>query len=123
MLAVRLVVWTSGGQIWAVFGVKFDEWRGKNAEKLMAEILDENVDILTSVKRLENACKAIKSDQIWSLFDRKSAFRSRFIGVLCCTLAVVAMRLVLGSSSGHFGVKFDDWRGKNSEKLMSRTAR
>ena len=60
-------------------GVEFDEWRGKNSEKLMAEILDENVDILTSVKRLENACKAIKSDQIWSFFDRKSAF---FVGVL-----------------------------------------
>ena len=105
------------------FGVKFDEWRGKNSEKLMAEILDENVDILTSVKRLENACKAIKSDQIWSFFDRKSAFRRRFIGVSFCTLAVVAMRLVLGSNSGHFWVQFDDWRGKNSEKLMSRTAR
>ena len=76
-------------------------WRGKNSEKWMGEILDENADILTSAKRLENACKAIKSDQIWSLFDRKSAFRRRFIGVLFCTLAVVAMRLVLGSNSGH----------------------
>ena len=76
------------------FGIKFDEWWGKNSEKLMAEILDENVDILTSVKRPDNACKAIKSDQIWSFFDRKSAFRRRFIGV--CTFAVVAMRLVLG---------------------------
>ena len=35
VLAVRLVVWTFGGQIWVVFGVKFDEWRGKNSEKLM----------------------------------------------------------------------------------------
>ena len=105
------------------FGVKFDEWRGKNSEKLMAEILDEHVDILTSVKRIENACKAIKSDQIWSFFGCKSAFRRRFILVLFCTLAVVAMRLVWGSNSGHFGVQFDHWRGKNSEKLMSRTAR
>ena len=105
------------------FGVKFDEWRGKNSEKLMAEILDENVDILTSAKQLENACNAIKSRQIRSFFDRKGVFRRRFIGVLFCTLAVVAMRLVLGSNSGHFGVQFDDWRGKNSEKLMSRTAR
>ena len=105
------------------FGVKFDEWRGKNVEKLMAEILNENADILTSAKRLENACKAIKSDQIWSFFDRKSAFRRRFIRVLFCTFVVVAMRLVLGSNTGHFGIQFDDWRGKNSEKLMSRTAR
>ena len=58
------------------FEVKFYEWRGKNSEKWMAEILDENVDILTSAKRLENACKAIRSRQIWSLFDRKDAFRS-----------------------------------------------
>ena len=49
------------------FGVKFDEWRGKNAEKLMAEILDENVDILTSAKRLENACKAVKLRQFGTL--------------------------------------------------------
>ena len=104
-------------------GVKFDEWRGKNTEKLMAEILDENADILTSAKRLENACKTIKSRHIWSFFDRRSAFRRRFIGVSFCTLAVVAMRLVLGSISAHFGVQFYDWRGKNSEKLMSRTAR
>ena len=105
------------------FGVKFDEWRGKNAEKLMAEILYENADILTSAKRLENACKTIKSRQILSFFDRKSALCRRFIGVSFCTLAVVAMRLVLGSNSAHFGVQFDDWRGQNSEKLMSRTAR
>ena len=105
------------------FGVKFDEWRGKNSEKLMGQILDENVDILTSVKRLENACKAIKSRQIWSLFDRMGAFRRRFIGMCFCTLAVVAMQLVLESNSGDFGVQFDHWRGKNSEKLMSRAAR
>ena len=42
---------------------------GQNAEKLMAEILDENADILTSAKRLENACKAIKSDQILMKFS------------------------------------------------------
>ena len=89
----------------------------------MAEILDENADILTSAKRLENACKTIKSREIWTLFDRKGAFRRRFVVVLFCTLAVVAMRLVLGSNSGHFGIQFDDWRGKNSEKLMSQTAR
>ena len=105
------------------FGVKFDDWRVKNSEKLMAEILDENVDILTSVKRLENACKAIKSDQIWSLFDRKSAFRRRFMGVFFCTLAVVAMRLIWWSNSAHFGVQIDDWRGRNRVFLMSRTAR
>ena len=51
-------------------GVKFDEWRGKNSEKLMAEILDENTDILTSAKRRENACKTIKSREIWNFFDR-----------------------------------------------------
>jgi hypothetical protein len=90
------------------FGIKFDELWGTNSEKLMAEILDENVDILTSAQRLENACKAIKSRQIGSLFDRKGAFRRRFIGVLFCTLAVVAMRLVWGSNSGHLGVQFDD---------------
>ena len=101
------------------FGDQILHRRGKNAEKLMAEILDENVDILTSVKRLENACKAIKSDQIWSFFDRRSAFRKRFIGVSFCTLAVVAMRLVWGSNSGDFGIQFDHWRSKNSEKLMS----
>ena len=95
----------------------------KMLKKLMAEILDENADILTSAKRLENACKTIKSRQIWSLFDRKSAFRRHFIGDCFCTLAVVAMRLVLGSNLGHFGVKFGHWRGKNSENLMSRTAR
>ena len=104
-------------------GVKFDEWRGKNSEKLMAEILDENADILTSAKRLENACKTIKSREIWSFFDRKIAFCSRFISVSFCTLAVVAMRLVLGSNSGHLGVIFDDWRGRNADLLMSRTAR
>ena len=92
-------------------GVKFDEWRGKNSEKLMAEILDENVDILTSVKRPENACKAIKSRQIRSFFDRKGAFRRCFIVVLFCALAVVAMRLVLGSNSGHFG-------GSNSSNYL-----
>ncbi len=96
---------------------------GKNREKLMAEILDENVDILASAKRLENACKAIKSDQIWSFFDRNRAFRRRFIGVLFCTFDVAAMRVVLGSNSGHFGVIFDDWRGRNADLLMSRTAR
>ena len=105
------------------FGIKFDEWRGKNSEKLMAEILDENADILTSAKRLENACKTIKSRQILSFFDRKSAFCRRFIGVSFCTLAVVAMRLVLGSNSGHFGVIFDEWRSRNHDLLMSRTAR
>ena len=98
-------------------------WRCTNSEKLMGEILDENADILTSTKRLENACKTIKYRQIWSFFDRKSAFCRRFIGVSFCTLAVVAMRLVWGSNSAHFGVQFDDWRGKNSEKLISRTAR
>ena len=98
-------------------------WRGTNSEKLMGQILDENVDILTSAKRPEHACKTIQSRQIWSFFDRKSAFCRRFIGVSFCTLAVVAMRLVLGSNSAHFGVQFDDWRGKNSENLMSRTAR
>ena len=38
-------------------------------------------------------------------------------------LAVVAMRLVLGSNSGHFGVIFDEWRGRNRDILMSRMAR
>ena len=104
-------------------GVKFDEWRSKNSEKLMAEILDENADILTSAKRLENACKTIKSREIWSFFDRKGAFRKRFIVVLFCTLAVVAMRLVLGSNSGHLGVIFDEWRGRNRAFLMTRAAR
>ena len=28
-------------------------------------------------------------------------------------LAVVAVRLVLGSNSGHFGAIFDEWRGRN----------
>ena len=104
-------------------GVKFDEWRGKNSEKLMGQILDENSYILTSAKRLENVFKVIKSRQIRSFFYRKSAFRRRFIGDCFCTLAVVATWLDLGSNSGHFGVKFPHWRGKNSEKLMSRTAR
>ena len=72
VLTVRLVVWTFGGQIWVVLG-SFFHWRGKNSEKWMGEILDENADILTSAKRLENACKVIKFDEILSLFDRKSA--------------------------------------------------
>ena len=90
-------------------------WRGKNSEKWMGEILDENADILTSAKRLENACKTIKYRQILSFFYRNNAFCRRFIGVSFCTLAVVAMRLVLGSNSGHFGVVFDDWRGRNAD--------
>ena len=122
VLAVRLVVWTFGGQIWVVWGSIF-HWRGKNSEKWMGEILDENADILTSAKRLENACKTIKSREMWSFFDRKGAFRRRFIVVLFCTLAVVAMRLVLGSNSDHFGIIFDDWRGRNADLLMSGTAR
>ena len=81
VLAVRLVVWTFGGQIWVVWGSNSMNGGVKMLEKMMAEILDENADILTSAKRLENTCKTIKSREIWNFFDRKGAFRRRFIVV------------------------------------------